>query len=200
MRSHRRSAISSSRFVQKRAFHLLHDQIEEQVRQVRVQRRLELERHPEIDHGRLGNVPHTRTESPIVEQIVEQKAFAALRLDQKRLIERQLAAIALNQRRKADHHFGVCLRWGPIEQDGFLAVRNEVLVVVHVGDDIVHLLHRVAECHGGGNYLRLKLQLGIKTNANYQIIHVPHQLFSLVLLLLIRQFGEGEQSSVNRYK
>lgn len=110
-----------------------------------MQCRLEFERHPEVNYRRLGDVAHARTEAPVVEQIVEQEALAALCLDQVRLAERQLAAVAFDQRRKADYHFGVGLCRRPIGHHRFLAVRHELLVVVDVGDDIIHLLHRVAE-------------------------------------------------------
>lgn len=144
MRWHRGWPVPSPSLVQESALHLLYDQIEEQMRQLRVQGRLELERDPEIDDRRLDDVAHTRTEAPVVQQIVEEEAVGALGLDQKRFVERQIASVALDERREPNDHFrfGACFRL--VIQNGFLAVRYKRFVVVDVGDDVVHLLHRVA--------------------------------------------------------
>lgn len=101
----RPEAVAGLRY--ERVLHLFDDLVKEQIGQLRVKHRLELERDHEIDYAGLRDVLEARAELPRRQQVVEQPPVHALGLDQRWFDQRYVRGVTFVQRWKSDYQVGL---------------------------------------------------------------------------------------------
>lgn len=73
--------VSLLRLVDERLLHLNNQLVEEEIGQLRVDRRLELEGDGKVDDAGLRDVLDARREAPVIQQVTEQPSVVTLGLD-----------------------------------------------------------------------------------------------------------------------
>ena len=121
-----------------------HHLVKEHVGQLGVQCRAELERHGEVQRAGARVRGQAGREFPLGEQVVEHAALSADGFDQVRPRQRHARDVRLADGAEPDGHARLEEAGSSREHHTLSAVRHERGVVLHTGDDVVHLVHRVA--------------------------------------------------------